>query len=149
MIDSQWRRLRKQLSLSFGTMASTQDNQEFWREFIQLYREFPAVWKIKSDDYKNRKLKSECYQKLIEKIREIDPNATRATVTKKINSLRSNYRRELKKVMSSTKSGAGYLLFSIGNIHKGILIGGGPCRIIYIPICYCQWQIYGAYWLWI
>ncbi|XP_063889616.1 uncharacterized protein LOC135116204 [Scylla paramamosain] len=88
-------------------MASTLDTQEFWREFIQLYRDFPALWKVKSDEYKNRSLKSECYVKLIDKIREIDLNATRATVTKKINSLRSNYRRELKKVMNSVKSGAG------------------------------------------
>ncbi|XP_045130420.1 LOW QUALITY PROTEIN: uncharacterized protein LOC123515665 [Portunus trituberculatus] len=88
-------------------MASTLDTQEFWREFIQVYRDFPALWKVKSDEYKNRSLKSECYVKLIDKIREIDPNATRATVTKKINSLCSNYRRELKKVMNSVKSGAG------------------------------------------
>ena len=88
-------------------MASAQDSQDFWREFIQLYRDFPALWKIKSDDYKNRVLKSECYVKLIEKLREINPSATRSTVTKKINSLRSNYRRELKKVLDSMKSGAG------------------------------------------
>ena len=39
--------------------------------------------------------------KLIDRIREIGPNVTRSTVTKKINGLRSNYRRELRKVMNS------------------------------------------------
>ena len=63
------------------------------------------MWKVKSDEYKNRSLKSECYVKLIENVRESDPIATRSTVTKKINSLRSNYRRELKMMMNSVKEG--------------------------------------------
>ena len=109
---------KQQFSLSFITMASTlRDTQTFWREFIQLYRDCPALWKVKSDEYKNRKLKSECYVKLIDKIREIDPNATRSTVTKKINGLRSNYRRELRKVMNSGGGGGGAYKPSLWYFH--------------------------------
>ena len=91
-------------------MANKVNNEEFWREFIHLYRSLPATWKIKSDLYKNRILKQECYEQLTNKLKEIDPLAdinTTKKKKKKINTLRSNYRRELKKVMASQKSGAG------------------------------------------
>ena len=40
-------------------------------------------------------------------VKEIDSSANRETVTKKINALRTNFRKELKKVKSSKTSGAG------------------------------------------
>lgn len=67
----------------------------------------PATWKIKSDLYKNRILKQECYVQLTNKLKEIDPTAHINKTKKKINTLRSNYRRELKKILMSEKSGAG------------------------------------------
>ncbi|KAE9543690.1 hypothetical protein AGLY_002086 [Aphis glycines] len=88
-------------------MANKINNEDFWREFIHLYRSLPATWKIKSDMYKDRVLKQECYIKLTEKLKEIDPSADINTTKKKLNTLRSNYRRELKKVIASKKSGAG------------------------------------------
>lgn len=88
-------------------MANKSNNKEFWREFIRLYRSLPATWKIKSDLYKNIILKQECYIQLTNKLKEIDPTADINTTKKKINTLRTNYRRELKKVLASEKSGAG------------------------------------------
>jgi len=82
------------------------NNEEFWRDFINLYRSLPATWRVKSDVYKNRLLKQDGYIKLTEKLKEIEPFADVNTTKKKINTLRSNYRRELKKVLASEKSGA-------------------------------------------
>jgi hypothetical protein len=88
-------------------MASTSQNKQFWTEFIELYKSLPAVWKVKSELYKNRNLKSEGYEAMVTKLKEIDSNANRETVKKRINGLRTNYRRELNKIKESKKSGAG------------------------------------------
>ena len=80
-------------------MASRAEEQEFWAEFLTHYQELPALWKIKSESYKNRAAKTENYVEMVEKLKEIDPNANRTIVVKKINSFRSNYRRELVRLL--------------------------------------------------
>ncbi|KAG8295247.1 hypothetical protein J6590_083976 [Homalodisca vitripennis] len=66
-------------------------------EFIELFRGEECLWKITSKDYHN-KTKEESYKRLVEKVKEIHPDANNAVVTRKINSLRSAFRKELKKV---------------------------------------------------
>jgi hypothetical protein len=56
-------------------MANKVNNEEFWREFICFYRSLPTTWKVKSDLYKNRILKEDCYVLLTNKLKEIDPTA--------------------------------------------------------------------------
>lgn len=61
-------------------------SRDFLTEFIELYRENQCLWKIKSKDYSNRQLKEAAYKLLINKLKEVDENATKDCVTKKINS---------------------------------------------------------------
>lgn len=70
------------------------------REFIELYRSFPCLQQVKNAEYSDRNKKSQAYETMIEKQKEIDKAANKETVTKKINSLRS-------KIMKSAKSSAG------------------------------------------
>ncbi|XP_050303709.1 uncharacterized protein LOC126741360 [Anthonomus grandis grandis] len=73
-------------------------SKEFLSDFINMYGDFPCLWKIKSKDYHNRQLKNKAYEELVNKLKEVDENASRETVIKKIDSLRGSFRRELKKM---------------------------------------------------
>ena len=73
-------------------------SREFLREFIELYRNFPALWKIKSKEYSNRDLKREAYDVMVAKLNDVDKNATKETVIKRINSLRTSWRKEVNEV---------------------------------------------------
>ncbi|XP_044268020.1 uncharacterized protein LOC123013520 [Tribolium madens] len=78
----------------------------FLKEFIDLYKSHPALWQIKNKDYRNREKKAAAYEVLINKCREVEPDCDKDTVVKKINSLRTCYRKEFKKVQRSLKAGA-------------------------------------------
>ncbi|CAG4961640.1 unnamed protein product [Colias eurytheme] len=87
-------------------MAS-QTNREWLEEFIELYRSEPCRWNIKGKEYHNRDLKRSAYTKLVEKLKTVDPRADKDAVVKKINNIRSTYKKERKKIADSKKSGAG------------------------------------------
>lgn len=89
----------------FSTMSRKE--KEFIREFIELYKSFPCLWKVKSKEYSDRNAKTQAYDILVEKMNTVDESTNRETVVKKINSLRTTYRKELKKVLESERSGAG------------------------------------------
>uniref|UniRef100_A0A1Y1LH72 MADF domain-containing protein n=1 Tax=Photinus pyralis TaxID=7054 RepID=A0A1Y1LH72_PHOPY len=76
-------------------------HEKFIRELISLYRELPAVWKVKSIEYKNKDLKRESYDILVRKCREYVHDADREFVKNKINSLRTSFRKEYKKYLKS------------------------------------------------
>ena len=88
-------------------MSEREEDRAFQLECIEVYRSLPALWKVKSDDYSNRLKKDAAYSILIKKFQEKYPQYTREDVKRKINSYRTNYRKELKKVLDSQKSGAG------------------------------------------
>lgn len=82
-------------------------SKEFITEFIELYKSHPCLWKTKSKDYMNRNKKNDAYKILVEKWKEAEKTATKEMVKTKINSLRSGFRRETKKIVESKRSGAG------------------------------------------
>ncbi|KAF2361363.1 MADF domain [Trinorchestia longiramus] len=89
------------------TMTDSREYRAFWTKFIEIYRENPCLWKVGSKDYADRTKKNQAYQMLVDKLREIDEYADRETAVKKINSLRSSFRKEAKKVTASLNSGSG------------------------------------------
>lgn len=76
-------------------------------DFIILLETLPELWNAQHLHYKNKYKREVGYKKLLEIFKKIKPKATVEDVRKKINSLRSNYRRELKKIAVSKRSGAG------------------------------------------
>lgn len=83
------------------------DDEAFWREFFQLYKEHPCLWQIKSKEYLDKHKKNEAYEKLTEKLMEHYPDATPDLVKKKINIYRSTLRKEVKKVEASMRFASG------------------------------------------
>ncbi|XP_026688859.1 uncharacterized protein LOC113473425 [Diaphorina citri] len=75
-------------------------------DFIAIYRSEICLWKKKSADYHNRTKRDAAIDKLAKKLEELEPSATPKSVLKKINNLRSCYRKEKLKVENSLKSGA-------------------------------------------
>ncbi|XP_011193136.2 uncharacterized protein LOC105218947 isoform X1 [Zeugodacus cucurbitae] len=75
--------------------------RKFIIEFINLYHSLPALWDINIPSYQNRAMKNKQYEILLEKYREIMPNADKSDVKKKIATLRSNYQREVKRLQTS------------------------------------------------
>ena len=92
-------------------------SREFLTEFIHMYLEYPCLWKVNSKKYSDRVKKNLAYEHLARKLKEIDPDANKEKVVKKINSLRSCFRKELKKVNDSKTSGA----WGRRNIHTELV----------------------------
>ena len=58
------------------------------------------MWKVKSKDYVNKDKKNEVINLLVNKLKEVNEEASKEDVLKKINTLRSSFRRECKKVLN-------------------------------------------------
>jgi hypothetical protein len=81
--------------------------REFLSELIILYRSVPCLWRVKSKEYLDRNSKDKAWDSIVEKFREVDPETDKGSVVKKINSLKTSWRRENKKIRESMRSGAG------------------------------------------
>lgn len=74
-------------------------------KFIKKYRSFDSIWKTKSKDYHNIDKRDAAYTVLLDLVKKFDPQATKDTVIRKINNLRTAFRRELNKVNFTKRSG--------------------------------------------
>ena len=106
---------------AFGTGAYANFKMATWSkyfllEFIELFRTQETLWKVKCKDYHNKSKKNESYDILIAKVREIDASANRDLIAKKINNLRSTFRKEHNKVSKSKSSGTGTEALYVPNL---------------------------------
>ncbi|GAB6018911.1 hypothetical protein CHUAL_000564 [Chamberlinius hualienensis] len=85
-------------------MDSRQLSKEFIKEFLELYRSQECLWNTQIKEYNDRVKKQESYAVLIEKLKEVDKAADREAVIRKIDSFRSSFRKEIKKINLSKKS---------------------------------------------
>ncbi|XP_063232288.1 uncharacterized protein LOC134536497 [Bacillus rossius redtenbacheri] len=83
-------------------------SRAFVREFLQLYRSLPALWQVSCRDYKDRAAKTLAYDAMVAKLREMVPGATADCVRRRINILRTNFRKEMKKCVEAEKRGGRY-----------------------------------------
>ncbi|XP_022222848.1 uncharacterized protein LOC111074401 isoform X2 [Drosophila obscura] len=79
--------------------------RQFWREFLALYQGMPQLWDANHVDYRNKELRNKAYERLEAKLREIQPNATRTEVGRRINIFRTNYRREQMRILKQKELG--------------------------------------------
>lgn len=92
-------------------MSWTKDNLE---KLIEMYRNNPCLWKVKSDEYKNKNLRNAAYQKLVNFCKEnICREANKDFVIKKNQGIRGAFRKEVKKIKESKRSGS-----SEEDVHK-------------------------------
>ncbi|CAH2016403.1 unnamed protein product [Acanthoscelides obtectus] len=95
------------LSPAGNDLLTLKERKRVHGRVYELYKSFPCLWKVKSKQYSDRNAKSKAYDILVEKMRTVEESANREIVVKKINSLRTTYREELKKVLDSERSGVG------------------------------------------
>lgn len=87
-------------------MSESRKRNQVLQEFIEIYRSEPCLWRVKSKEYRDREKREAGYEKMLAKLKEIEPGATRDTVVKKINNFRSNVRKEKNKLAMSLKCGS-------------------------------------------
>ncbi|XP_057654170.1 uncharacterized protein LOC130892669 [Diorhabda carinulata] len=75
--------------------------------FIHTFESMPELWSSTDPNYMKKNKRMEALNKLLPLYKKIKPNAEISDVRKKINTLRSNFRKELKKIESSKRSGCG------------------------------------------
>lgn len=78
-----------------------ENSRKFLKEFILLYRNLPCLWHVNNTGYKDRRTRNRAYDALVDKLKEVNVGADRDMVLRKINVLRTTFRREYKKVRAS------------------------------------------------
>lgn len=82
------------------------EKEQVMRSFIDTFETMPILWDSRNASYKNKRKRSEALEKLLPVYRRVKKDANVEDVSKEINSLRSNYRKEMKKVIASKRSGS-------------------------------------------
>lgn len=86
-------------------MITMQLQQQFTREFIETYKNLPALWDMTYTEYKNRASKTAAWDILTKKCQEFVEEADKDFAAHKISTMRSCYRKERNKVESYRRNG--------------------------------------------
>ena len=93
---------------SSKAFSVSEEHRHYLKVFIQTYHNLPILWDTSLRDYTNRDKRADAYQQLVPIYRYLKRDATLEDVKKKINTLRTNYRKELKVVEAARKQGNHY-----------------------------------------
>ena len=66
-----------------------------------------SQWRVSSPEYTNKNNKRSGYQQLVDYSKTFFPNADQEFVKQKIQNMRTSFRKEVKKVQDSRRSGSG------------------------------------------
>ncbi|KAK9711729.1 DDE superfamily endonuclease [Popillia japonica] len=80
-------------------------------ELIELYKARPCLYAIKTPQYKNRHARTKALEEIETALKNIRRNTTVAEIKAKINTLRSNFLAEVRKI-KNIKSGAGRSIYN-------------------------------------
>ncbi|XP_053972731.1 uncharacterized protein LOC128888067 [Hylaeus anthracinus] len=83
------------------------NNDDVLRTFIETYEALPELWNSMHTYYSNKARRNLALDKLADIYGKLKPGANRDDVRKKINTLRSNYRKELRKIAAMKRYGNG------------------------------------------
>ncbi|XP_050301234.1 uncharacterized protein LOC126739530 [Anthonomus grandis grandis] len=76
------------------------------KRFIAAYKSMPELWNITLRQYSDRDKKRRGYEALLQIYVRLKAQATIEYIKKQINTLRSNYRKQLKKIKDSKRTGS-------------------------------------------
>ncbi|XP_039299677.1 uncharacterized protein LOC111049534 [Nilaparvata lugens] len=82
-------------------------NRDFVISVIEMYRDHTCLWKITDPGYHDKVKRNAALEMILEFFKTVDPTATKDVVTKKLNSMRGSFRKEMNKVRASQRSGTG------------------------------------------
>jgi len=82
----------------------SKDQENFVKEFIQVYKDNPVLWDKKHPKYKSRDARNKALDSLLNKAKEYYPDVEIDFVKHKIDGLRGTFRKEYRKVMDSKKA---------------------------------------------
>lgn len=92
-------------STSGTTLPNNNAEREFITLLIELYRDSPELWKVKSQDYFNRNKKSAALEKIVGALKVLKPDFNVTLLKQKINVLRTNFNREFRAIEAKKVSG--------------------------------------------
>ena len=75
-----------------------QNEKDNTLESISMYRNYECLWRVQWKDYSNKNKRNSDLNALLDIYRKLVPGASKPDGFRKINTTRSSFRRELKKI---------------------------------------------------